>query len=579
VSFYRKLGLCLALGLWPGACSERGHSDAPKVRVVQPKPHAEVPQAPRGSAETALVGAPPHLETLPVEPPKTPDVAIDADDCRARIDNARKGSAFPGAPRLEARRAFVLARAKSEPVLFLEPPSFVGEVTKGVATHRNRLLTTPEPRQVLLELMKQYARRPELRQLLLRSGYLYLDDPATARELSVRASLEGLFTEPELTLERGSERFLLRRDDKGTYRYIEGPNVGEKAFILLFDRVWLTGTDPGPPLHVDVRELANREGFDGMRVDFMGETALVAEVRYEDEWVPALIERKGTELTLGCLVIDAEASERIGRALNHAVRRAAVLRVLRQAIVEQVQAGLPFDEPKTERGQQDGELRQRWENAYFADKNEFTFNKDRYNVFDSRGVPMTPQVCIDFVTDTLEKASGMGFATKGSPPHKIMGALDFDELLEGQRRRESALRLYATSNPNRLSILNFREATWVRYENVPKFFRFVFDHKDNLRAGDIVIIRGRAAWDHYEELHTHTFFVYETDPLTSMPILLAGNAGKPRIVTWDHEMQRAPRRTIQHRIRPNMEWLYDHVVLKEPLRGERWATPLTVYEQ
>ncbi len=569
----------ILLVLFAAGCTEPDSSvpdRAPSTAHVVPPPP---PPAPRGPAETSTYGAAPHPEPL-IEAPEThPPTHMDALTCRKRIDEARSGLAYPGVPRLEAKRGLLLARAKSEPVLFLEEPRFTGAVTKGVAIHRNRLATTPEPRQILLELLKQYNKRPELRQLLLRNGYLYLDDPGTAHELSIRASLEGMFTEPALTLERGSERFAIERDDKGVYRHADGTNKGQKAFILLFDRVWVSGEEPGPSIHVDVRELANRLGFEGMRVDFLGDTWLVADLRFEDEWVPALLSRRGPDLELDCLVIDEVDEARIGRARDHAFRRAAVLRTLRHAIVDQVEAGLPFDEPKTEVGQQDGELRRRWETAYLAGKAKFKFNKDEYDVFDENGVPMTPQVCIDFVTETLEKASGMGFAPRGEPPHKIMGTLDFDVLLEGQRRRESALRQYAAANPNRLAIINFPESDWVRYENTPGFFRFIESHKDDLRAGDIVVIRGRAAWDHYEELHTHTFYIYETDPISGMPILLAGNAGKPRIVTWDVEMARAPRRTIQHRIRPNMEWLYDHVVLREPLQGERWATPIVVYEQ
>lgn len=506
-----------------------------------------------------------------------PAPRLDAATCRARIAEARAKASYPGAPRLEAKRALVLARAKSEPVLFTREPRFTGVVTSGVAMHRNRLLTTPYPRSILLGLIKQYAHMPQLRQVLLRDGYLYTDDPGSARELSARASLDSLFTEPELVLERGSEQFRVVKE-QGSYRYLDGVNAGEKASILLFDRVWVKGEEPGPALHLDVREVANREGFDGMRVEFIGDESLVAKVRYEDEWVPALLSRKGTNLEMNCLVVDAVDAARVDRARDFAFRRAAVLRVLRGAIIEQVQAGLPFDEPKTERGQQDGELRRRWEGAYLAGKTEFTFNRDKYEVFDRRGTPLTPQVCVDFITETFERASGMAFAPKGETPRKILGALDFDELLEGQRRQESSLRRYAATNPHRLSILDFPEESWVRYENTSEFFEFIESHKDELRAGDIVVIRGRAAWDYYRDIHTHTFFVYETDPITGMPLLLAGNAGKPRIVTWDHEMMRAPRRTIQHRIRPNMTWLYDHVVLREPVRGERWATPLVVHE-
>ena len=40
-----------------------------------------------------------------------------------------------------------------------------------------------------------------------------------------------------------------------------------------------------------------------------------------------------------------------------------------------------------------------------------------------------------------------------------------------------------------------------------------------------------------------------------MPILLASNAGRPRIRTWEGEMRAAPRRSIHTRIRPRLDWL------------------------
>jgi hypothetical protein len=40
-----------------------------------------------------------------------------------------------------------------------------------------------------------------------------------------------------------------------------------------------------------------------------------------------------------------------------------------------------------------------------------------------------------------------------------------------------------------------------------------------------------------------------------MPIELAANAGRPRIRSWEGEMQNAPRRSILARIRPRPAWL------------------------
>lgn len=507
-------------------------------------------------------------------------VEQEATRCRLRIQSALENPSFPGAPRLEAQRAMVLARAKAEPVVFLEVPQFVGEVSAGTAARRRQLLTTDHPGESFEHTLAMFRDFPErLRELLLRDGYLYTDDPRSARLLTTEVTFERLFREPELVLHRGAQRYDIKRGEDGVYYFASGPEFGMRARILLFDRIWIAGHEPGPPLHVDVRELAQREGIEGMRITHLGQDALVAEVRFGKEWAPALIERQGSSLSMDCILAAPPDAARIGRARDEAYRRALVLLSLRESIVSQVRMGLPFDEPKTERGQEDGKLRARFEHAYFSGNKTYKFNGDQYSVFNPDGTPLAPQVCIDFVTESLERASGMHFAPLGEKPQRVNGALNFDELLGGFRRQELALRNYARLNPHRLELHDFPQSQWVRYEKVDEFFEFIAAEKENLRPGDVVIIRGRAAWDRYSEIHTHTFFIYESDPVTGMPTLLAGNSGKPRVISWDSEMIRAPKRSIRHRIRPNMEWLYDHLVLRTPLRGERWAAPLSLAER
>jgi hypothetical protein len=191
---------------------------------------------------------------------------------------------------------------------------------------------------------------------------------------------------------------------------------------------------------------------------------------------------------------------------------------------------------------------------------------------------MSPQVCVDFITESLERASGMHYAPKGEPPSKVRGSIDFDEILGPRRRQELALRTFATENPQMMRLHDYSMNEWVKYEQVNRFFSFVEREKDRLQSGDVVIIRGRAAWDRYEEVHTHTFFIYESDPVTGMPLLLAGNSGKPRLVTWDGEMLRAPKRSIRHRIRLNTDWLYDHLVTQIPSDADELVAPLAVAE-
>ncbi len=506
-------------------------------------------------------------------------LALEAASCRAKIQQAQEQPALPGAPKVEERRALLLARAKAEPVLFLSEPKFTGEVSKGMQARRSTLLETRYPYDAYGEILRIFRGSPErLRELLLRDGYFYTDDPRAGRLLTYEVSLEDLYREPEVRLLRGAEELRVERR-AGVYYYASGREKDQRASLLLFDRVSLPSETWGPPLHVDVREMTQREGITGLRVVKLGEQSIVAEVRYSDEWVPALIEREGLGLSLDCLLVEPADAARFGRARDEAYRRTLVLKALRDAITAQVRQGLPFDEPRTERGQQDGKLRDLWEMAYFGGKPKYKFNGDVYQVYSESGEPLAPQVCVDFVTETLERASGMHFTARHEKPRKVLGALNFDDLLAEARRQELGLRAYARTNPHRLTLHDYPQSEWVRYENIEPFFAFLEKEKENIQPGDVVIIRGRAAWDRYEELHTHTFLIYESDPLTGMPTLLAGNSGKPRISTWDGEMLRAPKRSIRHRIRPNMEWLYDHVVLKAPLKGERWSAPLAVAER
>ncbi len=497
-------------------------------------------------------------------------------ECRALRDDVMGRPALPGAPRFEERREMVLARSKAEPVVFTRVPQFTGELSPGMEARRRALLKTEHPQEVLQEAFKLFADFPEQRrQIMLRDGYLYTDDPRAARFLTMNVTLEDLFREDEIFLQRGSQTHRLIRGEQYHYVFADGPRKGHRARLLVFDRLWLRGDKLGPAVHLDVRDFAQRLGVDRMKIERITLDSVLAQLRFGSETVPAVLKHHNQKLRLSCLAVPPKDVTRVGRARDEAYRRAQVMHILRKEIVNQVWAGLPFDEPKTENGQQDGELRRRFETAYLSGRKSYRFNGDRYEVFAEKGHPLVPQVCIDFVTETLERASGMHWANEDETPKKYLGALDFDELLQGHRRQELALRTFARENPRWLDIYDVPQSDWVRYEKINQFYRFVSENKETFRPGDIMIIRGRAAWDFYHEIHTHTFFIYEADPVTGMPTLLAGNSGKPRIVTWDDEMLRAPKRSIRHRIRPNMDWLYDHVVLRTPLKEERWAAPLS----
>src|SRR5690606_8535078 len=98
-----------------------------------------------------------------------------------------------------------------------------------------------------------------------------------------------------------------------------------------------------------------------------------------------VLEYNEPRVELNCLSVEPDRLASVGRARDEAYRRAQVMRVLREEIVHQVRAGLPFDEPKTENGQQDGELRRRFETAYFSGQSRYKFNGDSYDVYGAKG--------------------------------------------------------------------------------------------------------------------------------------------------------------------------------------------------
>jgi hypothetical protein len=45
------------------------------------------------------------------------------------------------------------------------------------------------------------------------------------------------------------------------------------------------------------------------------------------------------------------------------------------------------------------------------------------------------------------------------------------------------------------------------------------------------------------------------DPITGFPYRLAGNAGRPRLQSWEGVLRGAPRRSVRHVLIPRTTWL------------------------
>lgn len=482
---------------------------------------------------------------------KGPSAAeLQARACVARVAEARALPELGAAAIPDAERAALLAQVKATPVVFLTEPKPTTE-DQVALLWRKELEASETPGKVLARLEKRFRPFPAfLRDVLLTDGYVYARPPLLAATLSDGVSLSMLFRDERIVIERGSVRLSATRDEDGVYMYADGPELGKPARLFLFDRVYVEGKPPAEALHVDVATAAAALGSSRFEIERVTAAGVVVRVRYGSHEVPALFRRKGSELELACEALPA-GTEAVETARRLEQRRQRAVEALKKPILDQVDEALPFDEPKTEVGQQDGKLRQEWRLAYRNGFQHYQFNDDKYRVFDSRGRPMVPQVCIDFIIDTFERAGGSWWSPKGETLGKTSGRIDFNALgMENRRSVEQFLELAGKSH-----WFEFREVPpeeQVRLELRDKFFATLYEHRDEYRPGDVIVIFGLRS---DEKLHYHSFFVFDADPVTGMPTLVAGNSGRPRIRALGVEMAPAPKRKLFARLRPRLEWL------------------------
>jgi hypothetical protein len=485
------------------------------------------------------------------EPRDVSASAPPVDRCELERKRLSEFDPLPGAPGFEANRAQVLARAKAEPVVFLSKPAGGGK-SKRAAALRKRLHHDESPWGAFEATYKQLSKRPEeLRQVLLsEDGYLYAEDPTVAAMLATHVTLGQLFREPELVVGRGASEYrAVRKDDD--YYWLDGPDRDQPARLWLFDRVAPAGTALAPARHVGISKLARELGTSEIKLERLTAEGALASLVYGELSVPAVLVQRGGEFELGCRVEPADGGS-IDEAQRRALRAARVQMALKRVIDQQVEEALPFDEPKTEEGQQDGKLRQEWRRAYLRGDLEYTFNEDKYWVFDRQGRPHVPQVCVDFVLDSWERVADSWWMPRGQGRKRQVGRLDFDVLEIENRRSVEQLIGFAKAHPDWFELLEVPRAKQVPLRGRKRFFERLYRDRRDYQPGDVVVILGPRD---DELLHYHSFFVMEADPVSGMPTWLAANAGRPRVRTWEAEMQNAPKRAIVARLRPRLEWL------------------------
>ncbi|MEZ4225619.1 MAG: hypothetical protein R3B13_32000 [Polyangiaceae bacterium] len=481
--------------------------------------------------------------------------ALPTEVCDVRVAKARAGSPLPGTPRLDKVRGEMLARAKGEPVVFVRPPEWPATPRKEIQGYRNALARSRFPWDTVDQFVEHLRHDPQVaRQVLLRDGYLYAESADLAWSLWKSVELRHLFDEPELVIERGRDTLRVTRRGRD-YFYADGAGAGKPARLWLFDRVRVGDAEVTEPLHRDLRSVQHELHFDRIQIEHITSSHIVATASYEGIPVTTLLSSSGAKVKFECEVIPDARRAELELARERAKVRADALAVVRSVIRDQVLEELPFDEPKNEWGQQDGHLKSRWKTAYLAGEDRYLFNFQSYPVFSADGKPAPPQVCIDFITETLERSAGTWWRNRGDRREKRVGRLSLDELISGDRRQVPSFVAFARAHPDWFEVYSVPSHLRLPYLFKKRFYRFIQAHRDKLQPADVVVIRGPAPWDHYNVPHYHTFFVYERDPVTAVPILLAGNAGKPRIQSWESVMSRTPQRKIETIIRPRMSWL------------------------
>lgn len=479
--------------------------------------------------------------------------ALDAEQwiCAARIADAERRPALPGAPAHEQQRITLLGRATGEPVVFSETPPPPLEPT--VWKKRESGLVR------VMKLRHVYRHSPQgLRAHLLRGGYLYAEDAEEAAMLVKEISLPMLFVEPIVWLMRGSRVYRLERKParitfkNGTsprheYRFADGPLAGATARLLFADRVAVAREALDEPLHRDVRRLRDDVGSERVRVERHIASGMIASLRYGGRWVRALVDADGARLTLACLDAGQEARAHIQAALERSAPRRRAIAALRATVERFIAERLPFDRPyDAEDHYSDGQLRPNWDKAYFEGAPHFSAQGGGYGIFDDDGRPTPPQTCIQMLLESYERAAGTWYRPLGQARERTVGALDFRSFGIVNRSGVLAFEKWARERPELFELLPITER--IPFADRARFFGYLARHHERFAAGDIIAIRGIKRDGN---IHQHALMIEDVDPITGFPHALVDQRSVPRRHSWEGVMGEAPRRSLYYHARPS----------------------------
>lgn len=486
---------------------------------------------------------------------------------------------------MERHRAEILGRARAVPLVFsrvpqLDPTGLSDDELRLAQKYRALLDQSQDPAVDIQTVLRRTAKRYALRRaIFLSEGYLYAETPRLALRLAQTLRLDQLFDDEQLLIQRG-EVELLAKLEEGRYYLPEEPVVGispprlqhgPPAGLILFDRVRGLEQAFGPSLAFGLRALQRELAFDTARPIVRGRASWVFELNTRGVLSTAVVDVGAAEARLICESSVPGEEQALARVRELAIEERRLVEPVLAAAREIIARGLPFDEPRTEDGQQDGLLRIAFRKAHRERRETYEFNGDSYYTYDGFGRPRLPEVCIDFINDAFDWGTGGFWSGRGKKAQRVKGALNFESLgIENERSVESLLN-YAATTPAWFDVHFTSKAEQVKIVHREKFFAWLGRTQAVYRPGDVVFIYGLRD---DEKFHYHSFLVDEKDPVSGMIMLVMANAGPPQARTVEGEMQNAPLRTIVARIRLRSEILKRAYEQAQSLPGEPLAAPL-----
>lgn len=467
--------------------------------------------------------------------------------CQARIAGLEPD--LGGAPKFESNRISILGRATGEPMVFVQAPGSE-PVDEDLEKLRKFADTTSPPSYVTRWHSRLRHEPSKLRKLVLRQGYLYSDDPIEAHWLVRKFTIGDLFNEPTVWLARGVHVHKLERDKKG-YHHAGGPLDGYAAKLLFGDRFSATEQGLAAPIHRDFKDARARIGFDRAKLLHRTSDHVVAQLRFGDTWVLTLLHSSGARLEVDCLDATVETRRQVDEYRNRDSWRRRAVDKLAAAIDSSVGEQLPFDRPRGVKDHlSDGQLRPQWYWAYKRGSQAFKHDEQVYLVYDRNGRPAPPQMCVEFIIDSYERASGTWYHAKGDGPQRVVGGIDFNEIGITNRAGVLAFEKFAQGKTELFETSRFE--TRIPFRDRAGFFDYLLKEADRFEPGDVVAIQGPKP-DGY--IHQHAILIADVDPLTGFPHSLADQMRVPRRRTWEGIMAEAPLRSLLYQVHPRQALL------------------------